>query len=108
MGPCCCSDNRDVETDVLVAIYEHVGERVQLNELANELCIDEDDLRSIIIRLSAKTTVKLSFDRDTGELLIGELRVAEKAQIASGNCAYCSRPLPEGAHYCPSCGSAVN
>jgi hypothetical protein len=107
MSGCCGSDRRDTESDVLVAIYEHVGERVQLRDLANELCIDEEELRPIIIKLSAKTTVKLTFDRNSGELLIGEPRIAEKTGVAPGHCAYCSHPLPEDAHYCPSCGTAV-
>jgi hypothetical protein len=107
MSPCCCSGERDIESDVLVAIYEHVGEKVQLSELAEELCIEEDELRSTIVKLSAKTTVKLAFDRNTGELVIGELKQAEKHEETEGHCAYCSYPLPEGAHYCPSCGSSV-
>jgi transcription initiation factor IIE alpha subunit len=61
------SDRQDIESEVLVVIYEHVGERVQVRDLANELNMDENELRSIILRLSAKTTAKLSFDRDTGD-----------------------------------------
>jgi hypothetical protein len=107
MSPCCCSGERDLESDVLVAIYEHIGEKIQLSELAEELCINEDELRSIIVKLSAKTTVRLVFDRNTGELVIGEPKEAEKTEETEGTCAYCSYPLPEGAHYCPSCGSSV-
>lgn len=107
MSGCCGSDRRDIETDVLVAIYEHVGERVQLGDLADELCMDENELRSIIIRLSSKTTVKLAFDRNSGELLIGEPRMTGTSEALSGHCTNCSRPLPEGAHYCPACGNAV-
>jgi exosome complex RNA-binding protein Csl4 len=98
------SDRRDVEADVLVAIYERVGERIQLNDLANELHMDENELRTIIISLSPKTTVKLSFDRNSGELLIG---VPTTEGVVPSYCANCNQPLPEGAHYCPSCGNAV-
>ena len=99
------SDRRDVEADVLVAIYEHVGEKVQIGDLATELNMNENELRTIIMRLSPKTTVKLSFDRNSGELIIGEQRTALGA--VPGYCTSCNRPLPEGAHYCPSCGNAV-
>jgi hypothetical protein len=99
------SDRRDVEADVLVAIYEHVGERVRLSDMANQLGMEENDLRTIIVRLSPKTTVKLSFDRNSGELIIGEPTTLKG--VVPGYCANCNHRLPEGAHYCPSCGNLV-
>jgi hypothetical protein len=102
------SDRRDIESEVLVVIYEHVGERVQVRDLANELNMDENELRSIILRLSTKTTAKLSFDRDTGELLISQPMISGKTGATQSLCTRCNHPLPNGALYCPYCGNAVS
>ncbi|WXG44047.1 MAG: zinc-ribbon domain-containing protein [Promethearchaeati archaeon SRVP18_Atabeyarchaeia-1] len=100
------SDGRNIESDILVAIFEHEGQRVQLSELAEELSVDEEELRSIIVKLTAKIAIKIGFDKDTGELVIGEYE-AETIEQTPNFCAYCSNPLPEGARFCPSCGSSV-
>ncbi|WXG46634.1 MAG: zinc ribbon domain-containing protein [Candidatus Atabeyarchaeum deiterrae] len=107
MGPCCCDSGRDIESEVLVALLEHAGERIQLSDLANELGIDEGELRATIIKLRGRSVIETSFDGSTGELVIGEPRRAAVDSETKTACASCDYQLPPGARFCPSCGSSV-
>jgi hypothetical protein len=92
---------------VLGTLQSHEGEKIQLSKLADELDMSERELRSAIIDLRAEGRVRVGFDKNTGDVVIGEPREAVKAARAPGFCAYCSYPLPPGARFCPSCGSSV-
>nr|MDO8100615.1 zinc ribbon domain-containing protein [Candidatus Njordarchaeota archaeon] len=92
---------------VFGTLQSHEGEKIQLSKLADELDMSEKDLRSAMIDLRAEGRVKVGFDKNTGDVVIGEPKEIVKAPRAPGFCAYCSYPLPPGARFCPSCGSSV-
>jgi DNA repair exonuclease SbcCD ATPase subunit len=107
MGHCCCDNGRDIESEVLDTLLEHEEEKVQLRDLADELDINEEELRATIIRLRSKSAIGVSFDSDTGELMIGELGGRGVKTETKANCPYCGYKLPPGAQFCPNCGSSI-
>jgi biotin operon repressor len=92
---------------VLGTLSDHEGETVKLTKLAEELEMSERELRSAVVDLRADGKAKVAFDKNTGELIIGEPKLADRAARTSSFCVYCSFPLPPGARFCPSCGSSV-
>jgi biotin operon repressor len=92
---------------VLGILSDHEGENMALAKLADELEMSERELRSAIIDLRAEGRVKVAFDKNTGQVIIGEPKPTAKAARTPSFCAYCSFPLPPGARFCPSCGSSV-
>ena len=96
---------------VLGTLDNHEGEKVKLSSLADELGMSERELRSAIIDLRVDGKVKVQFDKNTGEVIIGEPKTGGKAVTVASKpvyCSYCGYPLPAGARFCPSCGSSVD
>jgi hypothetical protein len=93
---------------VLGMLTNHEGEKVKLSSLADEMDMSERELRSAIIDLRVEGKVKVAFDKNTGDVIIGEPKVGGRsAAAAPAYCGYCGYPLPPGARFCPSCGSSV-
>lgn len=102
------STRRRTASTVLGTLMSHEGEKVKLSTLADELEMSEKELRSAIIDLRVEGKVKAAFDKNTGEVIIGEPKPTGRA-VAAGSvyCAFCGYPLPPGARFCPSCGSSI-
>jgi biotin operon repressor len=96
---------------VLGILQNHEGEKVKLSSLADELDMSEKELRAAIIDLRVDGKVKVQFDKNTGEVMIGEPKTRGRAEAATTKlvyCSYCGYPLPAGARFCPSCGSSID
>jgi hypothetical protein len=102
------STRRRTAGTVLGTLMSQEGEKVKLSTLADELEMSEKELRSAIIDLRVEGKVKAAFDKNTGEVIIGEPKPTGRA-VAAGSvyCAFCGYPLPPGARFCPSCGSSI-
>jgi hypothetical protein len=92
---------------VLGTLMTHEGEKIKLGILADEMEMSEKELRSAIIDLRVEGKVKVSFDKNTGEVMIGEPKSTGKTAATPVYCTYCGYPLPPSARFCPSCGSSV-
>jgi hypothetical protein len=94
---------------VLGMLMSHEGEKIKLGSLADEMDMSERELRSAIIDLRVEGKVRVAFDKNTGEVIIGELKgIAWSATGTPAYCGYCGYPLPPGARFCPSCGSSID
>jgi len=107
MSPSCCEGRATSEDDVLKVLSQHEGEIISIKTLADELNLDAEELRVAVTRLRSRSRVKLAFDRDTGNLVIGEPKLVTRPREAPAVCAYCRDPLPLAARFCPNCGSSV-
>jgi len=93
---------------VLGTLMNHEGEKLKLSSLADEMDMSERELRSAIIDLRVEGKIKIAFDKNTGEVIIGEPKgTGRSASAGLAYCAYCGYPLPPSARFCPSCGSSV-
>jgi hypothetical protein len=100
-------NRRATSRTVQGTLSDHNGEKVELSKLAEELEMSEKELRAAIVDLRAEGRINAGFDKNTGQVMIGEPKGVAKASVPV-YCAYCRYPLPPGAKFCPSCGSSVD
>lgn len=88
-------------------------------DLANrgDVLVDDQPIRSAVLRLGSRVRLGnvdmlvIALDRHDTELLrvapVIETSVVESSTFTSRVCPDCHAPTPEGAHFCPQCGSSV-
>jgi len=104
--------NRD---KVLAALKSYP--RVSLTQLASELRMQEKDIKSIIVDLRTEGSLKASFDPESGDVIVLEVKGQAPVPLAttpsaagSLNAEKAVTPavqLPPEQTYCPYCGSFV-
>jgi hypothetical protein len=89
--------------------YKHV----RVEQLASELNMSEDDVKTVIIDLRTDGKIMATFDQTTGDVIIGTETfqtpqpVIETEGVAQKFCPYCGEKIPSGAVFCPNCGSSL-
>jgi hypothetical protein len=87
--------------------------RVKIEQLASELGMSEEDVRTAIVDLRIEGRINAKFDYTSGEIIIGTETsqtpqpVIEKEFVDQKFCPYCGEEIPSSAVFCPNCGSSL-
>jgi len=88
--------------------------RVKIGQLASELNMSEEDVRTAIVDLRTEGKINATFDHTSGEVIIGteishttSQPVIETEVVAQKFCPYCGERIPTGSVFCPNCGSSL-
>ena len=88
--------------------------RVKIGQLASELGMSEEDVRTAIVDLRTEGRIIAKFDHSSGEVIIGSetYQTAPQPMIETEGvdqkfCPYCGEKIPSGAAFCPHCGSSL-
>jgi biotin operon repressor len=92
--------------------------RVKIGQLASELGMSEEDVRTAIVDLRTEGRIIAKFDHSSGEVIIGTETyptapptvpqpMIETEGVDQKFCPYCGEKIPTGAVFCPNCGSSL-
>ena len=90
-------------------------ERIKLSQLSTELKISEQQTKDIIVDLRAEGKLKASFEPETGDVLVLEVKGEPPMAIVPMSTSglpeheekYKDKQLPKDHNYCAYCGSIV-
>jgi hypothetical protein len=87
--------------------------RIKIGQLASELNMSDEDVRTAIVDLRTEGKIMATFDNTTGEVIIGAetsqtpQTVIETESVAQKFCPYCGEKISSGSVFCPNCGSSL-